>query len=376
MENLEMSFSDNLKYYREKAGLTQRTLAEKIGMSEKSVSKWENRGGLPMVDCLISLSRVFGVSMEDLLLGIGEEFVYLGVHGGGNNTVFLLCGSDGRTIRRIERGPLNPNDLGVKTVAEQISIAVDDIRAGIPMNRIVAFFGIAGWVAEVGNQMADFVKNMGFHACGCGTDIENVTAISVGKSGIVAIMDTGFVAYAVDGNHRHRVAGWGQLFDDGGCAYNIGRDGIAAVLRYRDGSGRNTVISKFADKKAGQKINDHLSDFYMKGKKYIASFADCVFEAYEEDDSVATEILLKNVNFACQMILSAASFISERPVKVYITGCLTEYGHILLPLMKRTLFENKFELRILEEEPVFGAVISAARLNGVENPFDLPESRD
>ena len=53
---------------RKKNGWSQATLAAKLNVSDKSVSKWEN-GGMPSVDLFPELSRIFNVSIDYLLLG-------------------------------------------------------------------------------------------------------------------------------------------------------------------------------------------------------------------------------------------------------------------------------------------------------------------
>lgn len=49
--------------------LTQAKLAEKIFVSEKTISKWENGNGIPDTNTLPKLCEVFGVSMNELLNG-------------------------------------------------------------------------------------------------------------------------------------------------------------------------------------------------------------------------------------------------------------------------------------------------------------------
>lgn len=49
--------------------LTQAKLAEKVFVSEKTVSKWENGNGVPDANSLIKLCEVFNVSLNELLNG-------------------------------------------------------------------------------------------------------------------------------------------------------------------------------------------------------------------------------------------------------------------------------------------------------------------
>lgn len=49
--------------------MTQRTLAERLNVSEKTVSKWECGGGLPDISLLERLSAVLGANIESLMRG-------------------------------------------------------------------------------------------------------------------------------------------------------------------------------------------------------------------------------------------------------------------------------------------------------------------
>ena len=64
---MEQTFGQRLKNYRKAKGLTQQELAEKIGVSDKTVSRWESDGGYPDVPTLAPLARALGVTVDDLL---------------------------------------------------------------------------------------------------------------------------------------------------------------------------------------------------------------------------------------------------------------------------------------------------------------------
>lgn len=54
---------------REKQKLTQAELAEKLFVSDKTVSKWESGKGYPDITLLEPIAKVFGVSVAELLSG-------------------------------------------------------------------------------------------------------------------------------------------------------------------------------------------------------------------------------------------------------------------------------------------------------------------
>ena len=64
---MEQTFGGRLRGYRKGKHLTQQELAERIGVSDKTVSRWESGGGYPDVPVLVPLARALGVTVDDLL---------------------------------------------------------------------------------------------------------------------------------------------------------------------------------------------------------------------------------------------------------------------------------------------------------------------
>ncbi len=62
-----MEAKDVLKELREKRGLTQEELAERVLVTRQAVSRWETGETQPNTDTLKLLSREFGVSINTLL---------------------------------------------------------------------------------------------------------------------------------------------------------------------------------------------------------------------------------------------------------------------------------------------------------------------
>ena len=62
-----MKIKDILKELREKKGLTQDQLAEKVCVTRQAVSRWENGETQPNTDTLLLLSEEFDVSINTLL---------------------------------------------------------------------------------------------------------------------------------------------------------------------------------------------------------------------------------------------------------------------------------------------------------------------
>lgn len=67
MKKINEVIAKNIYNLRTKKKWTQSQLAEKLNYSDKSVSKWELGDVMPPVEVLISLSELFGVSVDYLL---------------------------------------------------------------------------------------------------------------------------------------------------------------------------------------------------------------------------------------------------------------------------------------------------------------------
>ena len=64
-----MKLAENLKTYRQKNRLTQSKLAKKLYVSRKTVSNWENGRSQPSFQTLNILSKLYGISVDNLLNG-------------------------------------------------------------------------------------------------------------------------------------------------------------------------------------------------------------------------------------------------------------------------------------------------------------------
>jgi len=66
-----------LKQLRNEMGMTQEQLGEKLGVSNKTISRWETGNYMPPVDCLNMLSDIYHISINEILGGeraSGDEF--------------------------------------------------------------------------------------------------------------------------------------------------------------------------------------------------------------------------------------------------------------------------------------------------------------
>lgn len=87
--------------YRKLNNFTQDDIALKLFVSRQLVSKWENGTGIPSIDVLLELSKLYHVTFEELLclnddIDIDEENIF-----NGRNRMYV--------VQSIIKGDLKPN---------------------------------------------------------------------------------------------------------------------------------------------------------------------------------------------------------------------------------------------------------------------------
>ena len=85
-----------IKALREARNLTQAELADKIGVSSKTVSKWETAKGLPDITLLQPLASALGVSVIELMNG--QPIANQNVSGNMLRSKFYVCPLCGNII--------------------------------------------------------------------------------------------------------------------------------------------------------------------------------------------------------------------------------------------------------------------------------------
>lgn len=70
-----MEFHVKLQELRKQNNLTQEQLAQKLFVSRTAISKWESNRGYPSIESLKNLSKLFSISLDDLLSS--EELLFI-----------------------------------------------------------------------------------------------------------------------------------------------------------------------------------------------------------------------------------------------------------------------------------------------------------
>jgi len=151
--------------------------------------------------------------------------------------------------------------------------------------------------------------------------------------GVVVAAGTGLVCLAVDRDGTWRkLDGHGYLFGDAGSAFAIGRAGLVAVQRARDGRGPMTKLADTAlDPVALYRSTTLVDD--------VARFAPEVLRCAGEGDPVAVELLVQAAGDIAETIGAAvAQLAGEGPVPVACVGGLFDgAGEQLLTPVREAL---------------------------------------
>lgn len=144
-----MSLGDRLKELRNKQDLTQKELAQKIGCSHQSISKYENDENMEKIKVIQNLSEYFAVSTDYLIKGIvSEKLGELTV----NEEQFLskyrnLTSRDKEIVDYI----MNRKQENIKPIIKYESIVTDDVIY-FPLIKQKASAGIGDETHQLSND--------------------------------------------------------------------------------------------------------------------------------------------------------------------------------------------------------------------------------
>ena len=373
MATIEESFAQNLRTIRKNAGLTQKLLGQRIGYSEKAVSKWES-GVLPPVAALVKIADSLQTSVDELLTTAQETAYFLGIDGGATKTEFVLTDANGNVLCRHFEGSCNPVDIGMEAAQKVLDTGIRTVCKGVPMRKISMFAGISGGISGSNKEILhDFFARFPFARFDNGSDAQLIVAAGLGDDdGIAVIMGTGSVAFVQKDGEMHRIGGMGYLFDNGGNGYSIGRDAIRAALCAEDGSGEQTMLHKLVTEKLGNtSAIASLGELYALGKRGVASYAPLVFRAADEGDGVARNILRRNMKEIAVLLATGRKKLGGAQVKAVFVGGLTNLWEILLPDILDQLPEKEYyELSVYQGRAVNGALVLAGLKEGLKDDQD------
>lgn len=137
-----MIFADKLIALRKKSGWSQEELAEKLGVTRQSVSKWEGAQSVPDIDKILQLSHLFGVTTDYLLKDELGEPEY-------------TAGDDAPALRKVTLAQANDYLIQAHANAPKMALATAlCVLSPVPLIAL-------GALAEYGYFRADFATGLG-----------------------------------------------------------------------------------------------------------------------------------------------------------------------------------------------------------------------
>lgn len=83
-ESIKETVAKNLLFYRKKNKITQKELAEQLGVKHNAISSWENGINSIDIDTLFKVCKIFGVTVNDMY-GMQSEPTTIAAHKDGEN---------------------------------------------------------------------------------------------------------------------------------------------------------------------------------------------------------------------------------------------------------------------------------------------------
>jgi len=303
-----------------------------------------------------------------------------GVDGGATKTVAVVGGLDGTLLGSARAPSSNYHNVGVKKAVKAIrtSVGVACRRAGASTEDLeTVVMGLAAMDSPrdflIGRKVAN-LTGLGRRRIVKHDSVIAVYGATLGEPGIVVNAGTGSFAAGIDANGRViRAGGWGNIIDDEGSAYDIGKLGIRAALRGLDGREKETAIAKMlVGKFKLRTLENVVHEVHEKPMtvEEISAVSKLVAQAALGGDRAARSIFEHEGRVLASSVSAIALRLDMTTSKpdVYCTGGVFKAGGTILNPFRRELRKNipRFTIRRARFEPVVGAFILALKEEGVQ----------
>ena len=177
------------------------------------------------------------------------------------------------------------------------------------------------------------------------------------NDGCSMICGTGSSLYMRKGDEYGHIGGGGFLIDSAGSGFCLGRLAIQASLRAVNGGGAPTILTELLNKQGGCEMWDNMVGIYAKGRAYVASFANTVFEARAMGDVVAREIFNTCATDLANVIWGAHRRMGGGFSLVMNGGIVTHYPEYAAAI--KALAPYDVNIIFSDVPPVYGCAVEA-----------------
>jgi N-acetylglucosamine kinase-like BadF-type ATPase len=250
---------------------------------------------------------------------------------GGQSALRLRVIADGR----VGTGPgYRHGSNSVQNILDAISTAAADAGVTEPVD--VVALGLTGFPADppTAQLLAERIaETLAAKEVRLTQDMVTAHAGALPDGyGVVVAAGTGLVCLTIDRDGSwHKVDGHGYLFGDAGSAFAIGRAGLVAVQRARDGRGPETALAETSLDPVSLYESPTIVDD-------VAHFAPAVLRCAADGDPVARDIVVRAAGEVAETIGAAVRLTAgDGPVPVACVGGLFQGGEQLLAPLRAAL---------------------------------------
>ena len=355
------SFGKNIKKHREKLGLTQQDLAQKMFVSFQAISAWERGISLPDLENAVKLSEIFKIKLDTLLQDC-ESNLFIAIDGGGTKTEFLLFEKSGAIRKRVLLESTNPNSVGIEKCITTLKRGIDKLLECSPAKAI--FAGISG--VTTGDRIPVIQKALSeYYGIQTFVDTDGTNLLAMAKdpeNAAIVICGTGSCIFVRKNYVRTRIGGWGYLFDQPGSAYSIGNKALCHTLGVCDGLEEKSELSLAVEEYLGGNVWQKLSSVYEKGVSFIASIAPIVVEKAEKGD-IAAHLIIEQDAAELALLIQHARKNYGAPDEFLCAGGFIKNEYF------KTMLEKKSQTTLYypkSDTVVYGACLECLRLCGIQ----------
>jgi transcriptional regulator with XRE-family HTH domain len=127
-----MNIGEKIKYFRTKCNLTQKQLAEKVGIGVASIQRYERNELKPNIGTLNKITTALGISINDLCknenTNIGKNIRRIRKYKKfTSEELGKGIGETGHTIGRYERGERTPSITKLKEIASALGVNLTEL---------------------------------------------------------------------------------------------------------------------------------------------------------------------------------------------------------------------------------------------------------
>lgn len=312
---------------------------------------------------------------------------YLGLDGGGTKTEACLLDLDSlRELGRAVAGTINVNGADPETVRKNLAAVLADAGRIVPLRDLS---GICIGTAGVSNPQEAETLRDALTSFGIAAGLVRITgdqeialegAFS-GRDGILLISGTGSICVGKRSGRLVRSGGRGYLFDDPGSGYAIGREMLAAAVRFGDGRSDDAIPGELVRKKLsallGEKLPAVTDEAFTRclitytydrslGKAGIAQFGALLDEAVAEGSPTARRIAKQAAEELLSLLRAVRGRLAddtaeENVLPAALLGSVLVKGEAVRACLLRKM-EEVPDVRITapEHDAAYGAALLAA----------------